>query len=282
MSSGTASVRGLVKAVLRCAGLKVIRHPGGVESDTALMRLRDAGMTPHTVFDVGAAFGDWSAACAGVFPRARYVLLEPLTEYRPILDARAAKIGNATVVNAAASNVSGTTTFNVHEDLVGSSLLKETEGGNVDGVERTVPTSRVDDVARSHSLRGPFLLKVDVQGAELAVLEGATEVLRNTTAVVVEVSFLDFFLGGASFADVVKHMSARGFVVHDIFGLMRRPVDHALAQADLLFIRKDAPVRAELGFATPTQRSLQNARFKAEFANRLAKATQSARDRALV
>ena len=70
------------------------------------------------------------------------------------MDACASLIGRATVVGTAASNVSGTTTFNVHHDYVGSSLLAETEGGNVDGSSRTVSVSRLDELAQSHLSAG--------------------------------------------------------------------------------------------------------------------------------
>lgn len=262
----------LVRTGLSKAGYRLSRDPGVPDGDLALARLRDAGMLPRTVFDVGAAFGDWSTACAEVFPNATFVLLEPIEEYRAILEPRAARLRSATVLPSAASNVSGTTSINVHRDLVGSSLLKETEGGDVDGVPRVVTTWRLDDLIHEHALQGPFLLKVDVQGAELRVLEGAGCVLKDALAVLLEVSFMDFFVGGARFADIIAYMYERGFVACDIFGLMRRPLDGALAQADLLFVRDHAPLRDVIGFASPEQRSEQNARFQAAFAKRYADA----------
>lgn len=265
-------MRDLIQTGLGRFGLKIVRDPGPPDGDLALLRLRDAGMVPQTVIDVGAAFGDWSVACAGVFPQAEFVLLEPIEEYRSILEPRAAQLAHATVLTSAASNVSGTTTINVHQDFVGSSLLNETEGGGVDGVPRAVTTRRLDDVAQSHSLQAPFLVKLDVQGAELRVLEGAEGAIESALAVLLEVSFLEFFVGGAEFARVIAHMKERGFVASDIFGLMRRPIDRALAQADVLFVREDAPVRHNPGFASPEQRRAQNARFQSEFARRRAAA----------
>lgn len=275
MSMGAARLRSLIQTSLGRVGLTLTHHPASADGQIALGRLRDAGMTPRTVIDVGAAYGDWSTACATVFPDSSYVLLEPVDEYRPILDATAARLADATVIASAASRVSGETTFNVHRDFVGSSLLTETEGGGVDGVARSVRTARLDDLASELSLEGPFLLKIDVQGAELAVLEGAPRVLECALGVILEVSFLEFFVGGAGFADVVQLMADRGFLVYDIFDLTRRPVDRALAQADLLFVRHDAAARDLRGFATSAQRRAQNERFQAEFSRRAAEAQRA-------
>ena len=48
------------------------------------------------------------------------------------------------------------------------------------------------------SLHGPYLLKIDVQGAELDVLEGAQNLLKDTEAVVLEVSMFGFMAGSRS------------------------------------------------------------------------------------
>lgn len=264
-------IRRFIQACFRRLGLKLIRDPGPPENDSALPRLRDAGLVPRTVVDVGAAFGDWSMACANVFPDAQFVLFEPVEEYRPILEPQVARLNHATLLVAAASNFSGTTAINVHHDfLVGSSLLNETEAGDIDGAPREVTAWRLDDVAESKSLQAPFFLKIDVQGAELRVLEGAEHVLSSSLGIIVEVSFLPFFTGGPEFARVISHMGERGFVVYDISGLRRRPLDGALAQADISFVREDSPVRQVHGYASPEQRQALNAMFQSLFAKRRA------------
>lgn len=47
-----------------------------------LRQLRKAGARFETVIDVGAAAGDFTLECYEVFPSARFILLEPLEEYR--------------------------------------------------------------------------------------------------------------------------------------------------------------------------------------------------------
>jgi FkbM family methyltransferase len=214
------------------------------------------------VIDVGAAHGDFTGTSATVFPDAAYHLIEPLEEYDPFLRDICAGLSKATRHRVAAAETKADIVLNVHPDLVGSSIFREAEGPDVDGVPRTVPATTLDELARDHKMASPFLIKADAQGAELRVLEGAREILPVTAMVILEVSFLPFFEGGPEHTEVVSFMESRGFVVYDILGFSRRPLDGALAQADIVFTRRDGPLRADHRFATPEQRKKLTERLK--------------------
>jgi FkbM family methyltransferase len=249
------------------AGFDLVRRDEG-----SLRRLAAAGIEPHSVLDVGAALGDWSRGCAAVFPAARYVLVEPLAEFRPSLDAARTAIGAAVIVEAAVAEAAGERELNVHPDLVGSSLLREREGAHVDGMPRSVTVTTVDELVRAHRLEPPFLLKVDVQGAEREVVAGASSTLTATAAVICEVSFFDFFHDGTPFEELIRTMRDARFVVYDIGNLARRPLDGALSQADILFVPEDSPARREHVYAAPGQRAAQTAEFAATIRRRIDRA----------
>jgi FkbM family methyltransferase len=249
------------------AGFDLVRRDEG-----SLRRLAAAGIEPRSVLDVGAALGDWSRACAAVFPAAQYLLVEPLAEFRPSLDAAAASIGSAVVVEAAVAAAAGARTINVHPDLVGSSLLREREGEHVDGVPRSVTVMTVDDLVGVHGLEPPFLLKVDVQGAERDVIAGASTTLPAAAAVICEVSFFGFYFEGTPFEELIATMRDGGFVVYDIANLARRPLDGALSQADVLFVPEGSPARREHVYAAPHQRAAQTAEFAAAIRRRIDRA----------
>ena len=56
--------------------------------------------------------------------------------------------------------------------------------------------------------------------------------------------------GGAEVGGVVRFLGEHGFVVADIIGLKRRPLDGATAQLDLLFVPDNAPLRADRRWAS--------------------------------
>ncbi len=216
---------------------------------------RESGLRPATVVDVGAAYGGWSFECQDIFPNARYLLIEPLSEYSYRPQSVRSSIPGAVEIEAAATGEPGTISINVHDDLVGSSLKREQEGPAVDGVPREVRAATVDELCAENAATGPYLLKVDVQGAELDVLKGAGRTLAGAELVFLEVSFFRFYQDGPLFHEVVAHMSGLGFFAYDFVEHLYRPLDGALAQLDLAFARADGPLHAQHAYATPQQRA---------------------------
>ena len=96
----------------------------------------------------------------------------------------------------------------------------------------------------------PDYIKLDLQGAELQCLEGATQCLKRAQAVQLEVSFLPFQQGMPLAADTLAFMKSKGFVCYDILALCPRPLDGSLAQGDFLFVREDSPLRSDSRWAS--------------------------------
>jgi FkbM family methyltransferase len=211
--------------------------------DELYAHLKRLGFQPAAVIDVGVASGTPDLYSA--FPDAYFLLIEPLnvfeSEMRSIL-----KRHRGSYVLAAASSKAGHATFNVHDgNLTGSSLFKESRGKEADGYEISVPLVRIDDIVREKQLPGPYLIKADVQGAELDALEGGQQVLSGTDVVILEVSLFKFMKGAPQFYDVVVYMKKHGFAVYDIIPGWNRPLDNALGQVDIMFVREDGRFRKD-------------------------------------
>eukprot|EP00392_Amoebophrya_sp_AT5.2_P001998 g2003.t1 len=88
-------------------------------------------------------------------------------------------------------------------------------------VQQYVPTVRLDDILRPNGYDVDFL-KVDVQGAELLVLQGAAETLESVVVVDVEVHFQPLYVDMPLFADIDRFLRDRGFVFHRISDLTGR------------------------------------------------------------
>jgi FkbM family methyltransferase len=221
----------------------------------ALHQLSTLGFRPRTVIDVGVATKTEELYQA--FQDADILLVEPLAEFEPFLR-DICRSYKAQYVLAAAGENPGSAIINVHPDKFGSSLLKEFEGPGVDGVPREIPVVTIDQLCASRNLAGPFLMKVDVQGAELQVLAGATRTLQQTQVVILEVTLFGTLLGGPQLSETVARMKQYGFAVYDIFGFNYRPLDNALCQVDMVFVQETGPFRQSHAFATPEQRAAQS------------------------
>ena len=77
-------------------------------------------------------------------------------------------------------------------------------------VEQQVPvqTRRLDDIAQA---RGTDFLKLDVQGAELMILQHAQEVLKSVAVIQCEVKFVELYEGQPLMADIDIFLRGEGF-----------------------------------------------------------------------
>lgn len=84
-------------------------------------------------------------------------------------------------------------------------------------------TKRLDDLLPDMGGRIDFL-KLDVQGYELAVLQGAEAALRQVLVVHTEVEFVEMYQGQPLFAEVDQCLRRAGFVFHRFASVHGRPL----------------------------------------------------------
>ena len=214
----------------------------GLDSMEGFLRfLRQRGIRPRCVLDVGANRGNWSVLAAEVFPDARLVLIEPQEEMVPELTAFCTAHPSARFVRAGAAAEPGEAVLTVWDDLQGSSFVPPSVDALLaDGKQRVTPLVTIDaELEREPHL--PELVKLDVQGYELEALKGASRLFGHTECFILEV----LLIRTGSMPDlhaVVDFMHQRGYQAYDICGYWRRPVDDALGQIDLVFARSDGPL----------------------------------------
>ena len=117
--------------------------------------------------------------------------------------------------------------------------------GRVEEVKE-IQTSKLDDVKELALID---FAKLDVQGAELTILENAEKKLKNTLAVQLEVSFFNLYHNQPSFGQIDIWMRNRGFVPHcfldikkwsitpTIFNNDYRNPGKQLLEADIVYIK---------------------------------------------
>src|SRR3954454_4728271 len=246
-------VKEAVKRLADRAGIEVRRKDSGVRRtpEAVLAHVKRLGFAPATVIDVGVAYG--TPELYNAFPDARFLLVDPLEEYAPAIDQIVGRLRDAEWVRAAAGPEPGSITISVNRAPALSSTLGQWKGRDDGGTPREVPVVRIDDLVAERSLPGPYVVKADVEGAELRVLEGATRVLSETELVLLEVNLFQFLPGQPQLHDVVAFMKERGFVTYDFYGGHLRLLDGALAMTNMAFVRDDGMFRRSHDFATEDQ-----------------------------
>jgi hypothetical protein len=86
------------------------------------------------------------------------------------------------------------------------------------------------------------------------VLNGAGKVLKDTEVVILEVSFFKTMTTNPEIYDVAAYMKKRGFLTYDIFLFIYGPLDGALSQIDMVFVKENGFFRQSHAFASPKQR----------------------------
>jgi hypothetical protein len=102
-----------------------------------------------------------------------------------------------------------------------------------------VPMTTIDAEVARLNLQPPYLIKLDTRGFELPILVGATQTLKQTSVLVIEVYNFDIAPSTIRFPELCVRLEALGFRCADLFDVMHRPKDNTLWQMDLLFIRSD-------------------------------------------
>jgi FkbM family methyltransferase len=225
-------------------GLRARIHLGQLAAQRRHVRLM-AAHGVSLVVDVGANTGQYGRQLRRAGFQGRIISAEPLSREFRRLDRRAGRDGQWSTVHAALGAGPGRVAVNVSRNSVSSSLLQmldsHTEaapGSGYVGTEQA-RVRTVDEVLGSHGVTPAdrVFLKIDTQGYEGQVLDGAQDWLPRLTGVQVELSLLPLYAGQALLGDLLERLTAAGF---DLWSLQPVFVDlrsERLLQVDGVFFR---------------------------------------------
>jgi FkbM family methyltransferase len=159
------------------------------------------------------------------FPEAYHVLIEPLKENEPHLQRILQEYEGEYFLTAVGAR-DEVLTINVQAggDRQKSSLLNRTDEYKLDPAleRREVPVTTLDGLLEKHKFEPPFGLKVDTEGFDYQVIEGASNFLRDTQFVIAEVNVAKIYEGSYTFADFIRIMDEHGFYLCDILRVGRQ------------------------------------------------------------
>jgi FkbM family methyltransferase len=178
--------------------------------------------TIRTVFDVGAHIGQSAALFSDTFPDAQIHSFEPDPHSFAALRQLASGYPAVTAVNAAVGDREGEATFFVNTFSQTNSLLRPRDGAGqylvaTDGLdvrqETTVGVLTLDGYCATHSIQQIDFLKLDTQGYELRVLDGAASLMSRHAIplIYLEVGFVTLYEGQPLFPEVYQYLFDRGY-----------------------------------------------------------------------
>jgi len=187
------------------------------------------GKSP-VIVDAGANIGTFSLFILSICPDAFLYVIEPSTQAFHILERNAAlaKRPNWSVFQAALWKEDGSISFENMETSVASRIAGLT-GSETTGSVESVPALRLDSFIAKHIRKPIDLLKLDIEGAEEAVLDANDSVLDETQHLLIEIH--------PTQADEAKITS----LIHKHFPYVRRIQDRDNKELSLVFASHTIP-----------------------------------------
>lgn len=202
--------------------------------DAALEGLRDRNVQPQTIFDIGASDGGWTAQALRVWPNAKVHCFEPLAvRAKPLADLSARFPDRITHHPFGVSDADGELALGVTDDLWGSSFAYKGTSS------QTAKIRTLDSLLAEGAIPAPNLVKIDVQGFEQRVISGGRKTLAACDFILMECTFYPFCADMRRLDETIAFMAEAGFAPYEFVDFLRRPIDGAMGQCDILFIRRD-------------------------------------------
>jgi FkbM family methyltransferase len=199
--------------------------------------LKQNRFSPRHIIDVGANHSNWTRECLRYFPDAQYTLLEPQDNLKTLNYDLIAAGHKITWVNAGASDTSGTLPFHI-SDRDHSSTFVDVEGDPSKTVN--VDVISLDDLLVRYELPVPELVKIDAEGFDLRVLQGAKTLLGKTDIFLIEAVVVAQYEN--PIALTMQRMTEYGYHMIDITGIERSPRHGVLWLVELAFLRDGSPL----------------------------------------
>jgi hypothetical protein len=157
-----------------------------------LKRVKSYCANINVIYDIGSCYGHWTDAATGVFPDARYILFDAWDktprkpDYTGVLGNEDGKVVK----------------FYQNDKLPwGNSYYREigTTGVFPESSGRPKPVRTLDSIVSEMGWPTPDLVKIDVQGAERDVIEGALKTFKDTRYLIVEMQHGDYNEGAPKY-----------------------------------------------------------------------------------
>ena len=179
------------------------------------------GFTPKTIYDIGSCVLHWTAEAEKVWPGSEIVLFDATDIFEPLYVENNYKYHIGLL-----SNESGKTVDFYQNNLTfgGNSYYRENPVYNPlatylydDSTIVKLQTETLDSVVENKKFNLPDLEKIDVQGAELDVLMGATEVMKSCQHLIVELRNVEYNIGSPEKETIINYLESIGFINRGMF-----------------------------------------------------------------
>jgi FkbM family methyltransferase len=190
---------------------------------------------PKSVLDIGANVGQFYNEIKNIFPNAYYYLIEGSENCRSALENL-----NVDFSISLLSDVEKEVDFYVrkHEPrCTGNSIYRE-QTSFFDDDQIVIEKLQTKTLSNLFNNQTFDLIKIDVQGSEIDIINGGLEIIKNAKGIILEVSLVEYNQNSPTKDFVYEYMDNLGFTPVELIGNINHPITHELIQQDILFLNK--------------------------------------------
>jgi FkbM family methyltransferase len=185
-----------------------------------LSALAAGGFRPAVIYDVGSCVLHWTNEAKRIWPYAKFYLFEAMSSCEFLYQEGGYEYQMGVLSSQDGLEIDF---WQNEEHPGGNSYYRENTEVNPQADQyfnehhrRRLISRSLDSVVKQRGFQAPDLLKMDVQGAELDILKGATELIKSVNDVILELQVVEYNKGAPLRDAVVAYMDQLGF---DCLGL---------------------------------------------------------------
>jgi FkbM family methyltransferase len=204
--------------------------------------LKSARFHPKHIVDVGANHGTWTREALQYFPGCRFTLLEPQAQMQESVKDLLHNNSLITFHTVGAGKTKGTFNFTIVDRDDSCSFAytaEEAEKNNFQQVK--IPVVTLNEFIAEQQLPLPDIIKIDAEGLDIDVLEGANNFFGKTEIFMVEAGIVNRQFSN-SFLRVINFMDEHGYRLFDITDLNRPFNPAVLWLTELVFVKKNGMI----------------------------------------
>ncbi len=198
------------------------------------------------ILDVGANIGQYATELRSIGYTGKIISFEPTKEAFKKLEKNAKSDKNWEVYNYCLGNYDGKTTINISKNSVSSSILNQlpqlTESAPDAAFinKEEISIKKLDTVFKELGIAGKNIyLKLDTQGYEKAILDGAKELLTQTIALQTETPLVQTYENTLSFEEMIEKLKTLNFMVYSIESGYYNQQTGKLLEVDVVFVNNN-------------------------------------------
>lgn len=190
---------------------------------------------PKSILDIGANVGQFYNEIKNIFPNSYYYLIEGSESCEVVLETFDVDYSICLL-----SDTEKEVDFYIRKNeprCTGNSIYRENTSFYDDDqiIVEKKQTKTLSNLLNNQTFD---LIKIDVQGSEIDIINGGLDIIKEAKGILMEVSLMEYNQNSPTKEFVYEYMDNLGFKPVELIGNINHPLTYELIQQDILFLNK--------------------------------------------